>query len=782
MFCSNCGSHLNDDAKFCSQCGAKVESLNESIATDVKTHDRDELIDNSNIIEPKETVEAHDMSNHVVDSVKTKEENEGRKVTFDWSGVVEEPHHKVIEDIKSPWDDIENEEPSRVIPMNIKSPWEDGDDYDSVNLHNGLDESELNKTASVMGTAYEDRSISSLSQGLNRSDFEQNPADKGKTLTFIDILMQEKAENERKLQSNRSDSGSTEDEYIFGDEENKLVSDKEMEVTQGYTDLKDDIIAALSNEEDDDLDEEKEDADIKIEDKNKSFFEYPESFPKDKTDEFPNVQVGELNDKQGSDKDLEEELVRILGDESEFMKEKDSEDDIFFKDLKNDVEDKDTPIFNLEQEDIDIKDSDYEAKDKENKVNDDIESLYMDYNPVKTTSRKTLFGDLDLEESEDEKEESSDNSEDEKIKALKNEIEKLKAQIANAKVSDEEKLPVSTGEKETEKKDSDEPEISDGKEEISKEAPNMNHIEGMDAELAALGFDIEPIDSKEEPDAPLKDKKEEDIIAPNEENEEKGEENIKALSENKEESFNENEPEKPEIQPIIEDKVEKEPKAKAEEVVKKDEDMLFNAESISTADKNEQGEALTLAQLEKELFGDDFEDNDVEATKKIEKFYTLYRKNEEFQNLLDEEYDKLQNGSSDYTLMYEAKNEKTEELEEQKKDEIFDSTEKNETPDQSAMPSISTESIKKDSEIKKEPPKPETVSSKEELVKDKGDEKIGVLSIIAILVAIVLVLMLVGILIMTFAPDSSIAMSLGNFIDRATHLVAHGNVGNGAWF
>ena len=38
------------------------------------------------------------------------------------------------------------------------------------------------------------------------------------------------------------------------------------------------------------------------------------------------------------------------------------------------------------------------------------------------------------------------------------------------------------------------------------------------------------------------------------------------------------------------------------------------------------------------------EEVEAEETKKIDKFYTLYRKNEEFQRLLDEEYEKLRHG------------------------------------------------------------------------------------------------------------------------------------------
>lgn len=56
-------------------------------------------------------------------------------------------------------------------------------------------------------------------------------------------------------------------------------------------------------------------------------------------------------------------------------------------------------------------------------------------------------------------------------------------------------------------------------------------------------------------------------------------------------------------------------------------------------------DALSLEELERDLFGEALDEEvEAEETKKIDKFYTLYRKNEEFQRLLDEEYEKLKHG------------------------------------------------------------------------------------------------------------------------------------------
>ena len=58
-------------------------------------------------------------------------------------------------------------------------------------------------------------------------------------------------------------------------------------------------------------------------------------------------------------------------------------------------------------------------------------------------------------------------------------------------------------------------------------------------------------------------------------------------------------------------------------------------------------DAVSLEELENDLFGELPNDSEPETTKKIDKFYTLYRKNEEFQRLLDEEYSRLKGENID---------------------------------------------------------------------------------------------------------------------------------------
>ena len=75
------------------------------------------------------------------------------------------------------------------------------------------------------------------------------------------------------------------------------------------------------------------------------------------------------------------------------------------------------------------------------------------------------------------------------------------------------------------------------------------------------------------------------------------------------------------------------------------EDVAPVLEEVPMPKEVKETDALSLEELERDLFGDNpAEEVEAEETKKIDKFYTLYRKNEEFQRLLDEEYEKLKHG------------------------------------------------------------------------------------------------------------------------------------------
>lgn len=236
-------------------------------------------------------------------------------------------------------------------------------------------------------------------------------------------------------------------------------------------------------------------------------------------------------------------------------------------------------------------------------------------------------------------------------------------------------------------------------------------------------------------------------------------------------------------------------------------DMLFSAEDVADAntsaveDNNEdlnQEEVMSIDDLQKDLFGTDVDDAGMEATRKIDKFYTLYRKNEEFQQLLDEEYKKLQDGSADYTLMEDVlaeyqDEENTEEIPVDAHHETVETAVKTE--------SAKLEAAKKDvgSELSNSANVTEPITAATTLVSspaqaaintaskasnvapsvvdddDEESRKGGVLTVIAVIVAILLVLLLVVILILNFAPDSSVAQRISGVIGKFTNFASLGD-------
>ena len=92
------------------------------------------------------------------------------------------------------------------------------------------------------------------------------------------------------------------------------------------------------------------------------------------------------------------------------------------------------------------------------------------------------------------------------------------------------------------------------------------------------------------------------------------------------------------VVPVVEEKVEEIAEPVVEEVA---EEPAVEEPAV----EEKETDALSLEELERDLFGDALDEEvEAEETKKIDKFYTLYRKNEEFQRLLDEEYEKLKHG------------------------------------------------------------------------------------------------------------------------------------------
>ena len=196
----------------------------------------------------------------------------------------------------------------------------------------------------------------------------------------------------------------------------------------------------------------------------------------------------------------------------------------------------------------------------------------------------------------------------------------------------------------------------------------------------------------------------------------------------------------------------------------------------------EETDALSVDEIERELFGETTdEDIEAEATKKIDKFYTLYKKNEEFQKLLDEEYNKLKTEDGvphvDELLAEESK-------------PVVEKFE--ETPETPKVASTPEPEVKK-AEPKEEPKKEATSKAEsEEKPKAKLKDKIKLgeadvasggnkLTIVAVILAALLVIVLAMIIVMYVAPYSGLAMKIDSIIQTISSLFSSVDVIGTQW-
>ena len=236
----------------------------------------------------------------------------------------------------------------------------------------------------------------------------------------------------------------------------------------------------------------------------------------------------------------------------------------------------------------------------------------------------------------------------------------------------------------------------------------------------------------------------------------------------------------------------------------KEEEIFFNAETIDTGDNKgsdtvvlpsedilnqaaaaKDQNSMSLEDLENDIFGGAPDADDLEATRKIDKFYTLYRKNEEFQKLLDAEYSKLQGEDIDDDVT-DAMNsilgtQPEAPVQEAPQAPQMQSQMQEAAPQENpssmglsaavnaAAPAAPAEAVQ---ETGKKAKKKKAKKVKEEA---DYDEKGGsVLTVIAIVVAVLLVVLLGIILILNFAPESGIAQTLNEVIGNYTNFFADG--------
>ena len=254
-----------------------------------------------------------------------------------------------------------------------------------------------------------------------------------------------------------------------------------------------------------------------------------------------------------------------------------------------------------------------------------------------------------------------------------------------------------------------------------------------------------------------------------------------------------------------------EPVEAVEEVVEAGEEIVAAAPEF--VPEKPETDAMSLEELESSIFGEDGEENgEAEATRKIDKFYTLYKKNEEFQKLLDEEYSKLQgvNTSEDIDAFFGVDGEG--EAEEEKPNLIEEFTAQQQPIAQMSTPvSVQSNFIEKDDveEVLEEVDpavaaatavgldEAEKVAKASKSKKDKKAEKkaakkkakdddddddeggSGCLTAIAVVIAVILVIVLAAILIINFVPDSGIGIKLTSFIENITSYFSLGDINDG---
>lgn len=217
MFCSNCGNKIADGAKFCSVCGAKVASTGLESATEHPVKNR-----NQQAAGETKTAKSADHGfsmNLDWDDSDTHAPKRKSEVAFDWSSVVDDRNSR------------------RRPRKEVRSPWEDySDEFESV----------PNRSASSGTSSYRaPEKKTSLEEELFGK--EEPSRDRSRTMNFIDVLKQEKDEQERTEYENlrKNVHADSFEDTAYPERRESVLPESQREHTQGYTDLKDDIIAEM---------------------------------------------------------------------------------------------------------------------------------------------------------------------------------------------------------------------------------------------------------------------------------------------------------------------------------------------------------------------------------------------------------------------------------------------------------------------------------------------------------------------------------------------------------
>lgn len=825
MFCSNCGSKLVEGAKFCSNCGAPVAAAEETAFAP------EEPVTEAADQEIREESYDIDIQWESSDTEAPDKAAFDKRVSFDWTSVIDESHKKPVKDLRSPWD------PEPVNEINT-----------------------FNEESAVDNIAV-DADLMKEFDGIDVTP----TTEKGRTLTFIEILKKEREEKERAsreaaeklVEKEPSDEGDSFEDFTAVQEEKFEFSEPVIEpfktvepvVTEGPDFSEEPAHEPMSfvkaaEDEMTDLKDAYDDAKAEV-----PSFELPSFWTaSDDEDEDDDIEVAETAEEQFSNLDYEMEdsddsnLDEYLSHEPESydVDEQSVEDD--YLDEEANVEDEYVePETNVEDVYTDSQKKIDKEKLTEEKLHEELAAILAGGSGYKSSVEKK-------------EEESADAVELDVYENLDVETEHVDRRTAV-----EDSLPKHSGfalqdedeefdryedglELTTEATEEDE-EYVDAVEQEMEITPEEAEAEEYFADMIGAVTDKanDPLADAEElrledifDDEYLKgnvenlEESEEEVVAEEEEKPTDRESEIEALKRRLAELLSEQEAEtevaenpdsltieelfsEPEEDDVVElinetDEVELELPAEITAEEELAELTAVEPESVSDEDdfelmhKNEaledladiQSDAMSIEDLEKDLFGEAAfsGEGEAEATRKIDKFYTLYKKNEEFQKLLDDEYNRIQFPGEDETselsdatitqldnlvlpaeeLERELNEEKTAEkepltnVEDTKAVEVEKTEEVAEVAPEGKAAPVEEETLSP-KEAKKAAKAAKKAAQKEGLEMEDEEEEAGTaLTVIAVIIAILLVILLAAILILNFAPDSAIGIKLDQLV------------------
>lgn len=878
MFCSNCGNKIADGAKFCSVCGAKVASTGLESATEHPVKNR-----NQQAAGETKTAKSADHGfsmNLDWDDSDTHAPKRKSEVAFDWSSVVDDRNSR------------------RRPRKEVRSPWEDySDEFESV----------PNRSASSGTSSYRaPEKKTSLEEELFGK--EEPSRDRSRTMNFIDVLKQEKDEQERAEYENlrKNVPADSFEDTAYPERRESVLPEYQREHTQGYTDLKDDIIAEM-DKRDGAATFEEQLAKIRAEReearKQEVAPEKPQNFVEDSEQEFDRILSGMKSEKKRAPKQDNLESIfsggsNIFEDEAPKAPEK-ADRNAVFHDYEDSFTSVDTPSVEDEYDNIRLNhlaDEDEQEPEQEAAVKPAEKGSYDDFffgeddvelNPAELDDESEeenvaagidLFGDA-LTPEEPAKEESDVEDAYAGFDEYLDYVPKRRAsRAARVEEPDDEDFSLDdAAEEKTPVKET--PATAEATE--APEAPSTDEKEAVDDEIAALQKKLEMLLKQKSGEAAEEAPKEptveveatpvetapEEVPAAEVLAEETAEveaetpaddagvdeyndgamdfdleaelDNLSAPKELEapqvEESYSDSYMDgiadqntgvqNDDVTPVlnIQDAVNNDAAADSafaeneqldldKELAQlgfdlgvdttpeepKEEEIFFNAETIDTGDNKgsdtvvlpsedilnqaaaaKDQNSMSLEDLENDIFGGAPDADDLEATRKIDKFYTLYRKNEEFQKLLDAEYSKLQGEDIDDDVtdaMNSILGTQPEAPQAPQMQSQMQEAAPQENPSSmslsaavnAAAPSAPAEAVQETGKKAKK---------KAKKVKEEADydEKGGsVLTVIAIVVAVLLVVLLGIILILNFAPESGIAQTLNEVIGNYTNFFADG--------